>query len=113
MNVTPLPVAGYERVERAEDPATGLVAFISVHSTALGPGLGGMRLWPYASEEAALVDVLRLSRGMTYKSAIAETGLGGAAARYGGVTPQVAAQQVAEAALASYAPIDSNRFPPT
>ena len=77
MNVTPLHVAGYERVERAEDPATGLVAFISVHSTALGPGLGGMRLWPYESEEAALTDVLRLSRGMTYKSAIAETGLGG------------------------------------
>ena len=76
MNVTPLAVAGYERVERAEDPATGLVAFISVHSTALGPGLGGMRLWPYESEEAALTDVLRLSRGMTYKSAIAETGLG-------------------------------------
>ena len=77
MNVTPLAVAGYERVERAEDPATGLVAFISVHSTALGPGLGGMRLWPYESQEAALTDVLRLSRGMTYKSAIAETGLGG------------------------------------
>jgi leucine dehydrogenase len=74
---TEIDVPGYERVERAEDDATGLVAFVAVHDTTLGPALGGMRLWPYESEDAALTDVLRLSRGMTFKSAIAQTGLGG------------------------------------
>ena len=74
---TAIEVPGYERVERADDPETGLKAFIAVHDTTLGPALGGMRLWPYASEEDAFTDVLRLSRGMTYKSAIARTGLGG------------------------------------
>lgn len=68
---------GYERVARAEDEASGLRAYISVHSTRLGPSLGGMRLWPYATDDAALEDVLRLSRAMTYKSAVAGTGLGG------------------------------------
>ena len=68
---------GYERVARAEDETSGLRAYISVHSTRLGPSLGGMRLWPYATEGAALEDVLRLSRAMTYKSAVAGTGLGG------------------------------------
>ena len=68
---------GYERVARAEDAASGLRAYISVHSTRLGPSLGGMRLWPYATDDAALEDVLRLSRTMTYKSAVAGTGLGG------------------------------------
>ncbi|MGI8479124.1 MAG: Glu/Leu/Phe/Val dehydrogenase dimerization domain-containing protein [Gaiellaceae bacterium] len=68
---------GYERVARAEDEASGLRAFVSVHSTRLGPSLGGMRLWPYATEDDALDDVLRLSRAMTYKSAVAHTGLGG------------------------------------
>ncbi|MDQ3671885.1 MAG: leucine dehydrogenase [Actinomycetota bacterium] len=77
MRITGLEVDGYERVARAEDEASGLRAFISVHSTRLGPSLGGMRLWPYATEEAALEDVLRLSRAMTYKSAVAHTGLGG------------------------------------
>jgi len=77
VRITRLDAPGYERVERAEDPETGLVAFISVHSTTLGPALGGMRLWPYRSEDEALDDVLRLSRGMTYKSALAQTGLGG------------------------------------
>jgi len=77
MRVTEIGVDGYERVARAEDEETGLRAYISVHSTRLGPSLGGMRLWPYASDEAALEDVLRLSRAMTYKSAVAETGLGG------------------------------------
>ena len=67
----------YERVARAEDAASGLRAYISVHSTRLGPSLGGMRLWPYATDDAALEDVLRLSRAMTYKSAVAGTGLGG------------------------------------
>jgi len=70
-------VDGYERVARAEDEASGLRAYISVHSTRLGPSLGGMRLWPYATDDAALDDILRLSRAMTYKSAVAGTGLGG------------------------------------
>ena len=77
MRITNLEVVGYERVARAEDEASGLRAFISVHSTRLGPSLGGLRLWPYASEDDALEDVLRLSRAMTYKSAVAGTGLGG------------------------------------
>ena len=77
MRITNLEVDGYERVARAEDEASGLRAYISVHSTRLGPSLGGMRLWPYATESAALEDVLRLSRAMTYKSAVAGTGLGG------------------------------------
>jgi leucine dehydrogenase len=77
VRITDLEVAGYERVARAEDAESGLTAYISVHSTRLGPSLGGMRLWPYASDEAALEDVLRLSRAMTYKSAVARTGLGG------------------------------------
>ncbi len=77
MKITPIEVDGYEKVARAEDPASGLVAYISVHNTTLGPALGGMRLWNYAHEEDALTDVLRLSRGMTFKSAVARTGLGG------------------------------------
>ena len=77
MQITDLPIEGYERVVRAQDPATGLHAIISVHDTTLGPALGGLRMWPYADERAALFDVNRLSRGMTFKSAIARTGLGG------------------------------------
>jgi leucine dehydrogenase len=77
VRITEVEVDGYERVARAEDAESGLRAFISVHSTRLGPSLGGMRLWPYATEDAALEDVLRLSRAMTYKSAVARTGLGG------------------------------------
>jgi leucine dehydrogenase len=77
VKITDLQVEGYERVARAEDETSGLRAFVSVHSTRLGPSLGGMRLWPYATEDAALDDVLRLARAMTYKSAVAHTGLGG------------------------------------
>lgn len=77
MKITEIPVSGYEKVVKAEDSASGLHAFIAVHSTTLGPALGGMRMWPYKTEQEALTDVLRLSRGMTYKSAVADTGLGG------------------------------------
>ncbi|HMS15647.1 MAG TPA: Glu/Leu/Phe/Val dehydrogenase dimerization domain-containing protein [Planctomycetota bacterium] len=77
MKITEIEVAGYERVARAEDAESGLLAYIAVHSTALGPAIGGTRIWKYESDEAALRDVLRLSMGMTYKSAVAETGLGG------------------------------------
>lgn len=77
MEITEIQVDGYEKVVRCRDQASGLHALIAVHSTTLGPALGGMRMWPYASEDEALFDVLRLSRGMSFKSAIAETGLGG------------------------------------
>lgn len=77
LKITRLPQAGYEQVVRCEDPDSGLRALIAVHDTTLGPALGGLRMWPYASWEDALFDVLRLSKGMTYKSAVAETGLGG------------------------------------
>jgi len=77
LQITDIPVAGYERVVRGVDPSSGLHAIIAVHDTTLGPALGGLRMWPYASEEEALFDVKRLSRGMTYKSAVAKTGLGG------------------------------------
>ncbi|TQV84717.1 Glu/Leu/Phe/Val dehydrogenase [Exilibacterium tricleocarpae] len=59
------------------DRSSGLKAIIAIHNTQLGPALGGCRMWPYASDEEALRDVLRLSRGMTYKSAIANLKLGG------------------------------------
>ncbi len=77
LQITDLPVPGYERVVRGTDPQSGLHAIIAVHDTTLGPALGGLRMWPYASEEEALFDVKRLSRGMTFKSAVAQTGLGG------------------------------------
>ncbi len=77
MNITDIPVEGYERVARCIDEASGLHALIAVHDTTLGPALGGMRLWNYKSEEDALFDVTRLAKGMTYKSAVADTGLGG------------------------------------
>jgi len=77
MEITDLNVEGYERVVRCKDAASGLHAIVSVHDTTLGPALGGLRMWNYPSEEDALFDVKRLSRGMTYKSAVAHTGLGG------------------------------------
>lgn len=77
MKLTEIPVEGYERVVRCDDPAYGLTAFIAVHDTTLGPALGGVRMWPYASWQEALTDVKRLAQGMTYKSAVADTGLGG------------------------------------
>jgi leucine dehydrogenase len=77
MNITEIPQQGYEKVVKAEDPASGLKAVIAVHSTRLGPALGGLRMWPYRSWDEAVFDVLRLAKGMTYKSAVADTGLGG------------------------------------
>ncbi|WP_072688259.1 Glu/Leu/Phe/Val family dehydrogenase [Rhodococcus marinonascens] len=69
--------SAHEQVTFFQDPATGLKAIIAIHDTTLGPALGGTRYYPYADEAAALKDVLRLSRGMTYKSAIAGVDLGG------------------------------------
>ncbi len=77
MEISEIQRDGYEKVVRCRDGASGLHAIIAVHDTTLGPALGGMRMLPYASEDEALFDVLRLARGMTLKSAVAETGLGG------------------------------------
>lgn len=68
---------GHETVSYASCPETGLKAIIAIHSTALGPAAGGCRMRAYASADDALTDVLRLSRGMTYKNAMAELPLGG------------------------------------
>jgi len=67
----------HEQVVMCSDPDTGLRAIIAIHNTTLGPALGGTRMWNYKNEEEALRDVLRLSRGMTYKSAISGLNLGG------------------------------------
>lgn len=69
--------ADHEQVVFVSDDKVGLRAIIAVHSTRLGPALGGCRMYPYADEASALRDVLRLSRGMTYKAAAAGLGLGG------------------------------------
>jgi leucine dehydrogenase len=68
---------GHEQVVFGHDAASGLRAIIAIHNTHLGPALGGCRMWPYASEAEALTDVLRLARGMTYKSALAGLPFGG------------------------------------
>jgi len=67
----------YEEIVFFHDPPTGLRAIIAIHSTTLGPALGGTRFYPFQSEEEALHDVLRLARGMTYKAAAAGLDLGG------------------------------------
>jgi len=67
----------HEHVAFCSDRDSGLRAIIAVHNTNRGPSLGGCRMWPYDSEDEAVADVLRLSRGMTYKSAIANLPLGG------------------------------------
>ncbi|MEO8448727.1 MAG: Glu/Leu/Phe/Val dehydrogenase dimerization domain-containing protein [Gemmatimonadota bacterium] len=72
-----LQVGGHEEVVLASDPAVGYRGVIAIHSTALGPAVGGTRWWTYASDEDAIVDALRLSRGMSYKNALAGLPLGG------------------------------------
>lgn len=67
----------HEQVVFCHDQYTGLKAIIGIHNTVLGPALGGTRMWNYATEKEALTDVLRLSRGMTYKAAITGLNLGG------------------------------------
>lgn len=69
--------AGHEQVVFCQDRASGLKAIIAVYSTALGPALGGTRFYPYASEDAAVEDVLKLSKAMAYKAACAGIDLGG------------------------------------
>src|SRR6266568_3418757 len=68
----------HEQVIHAADPASGLRAIIAIHSTALGPAIGGCRILPYEDEASALRDVLRLSQGMSLKAAVAGVPFGGA-----------------------------------
>jgi leucine dehydrogenase len=68
---------GHEQLIYCHDEVSGLKAIIGIHSTVLGPALGGTRMWNYQSEEDAVRDVLRLSQGMTYKAAVAGLNLGG------------------------------------
>jgi len=72
-----LASGGHEQVLACSHPATGLKAIIAIHDTTLGPALGGTRMWMYKNEHEAMRDVLRLSRGMTYKAAISGLNLGG------------------------------------
>lgn len=68
---------GHEQVVICHDKSSGYRGIIAIHDTTLGPALGGTRFWSYASDEEAVVDALRLSRGMTYKNAVAGLNLGG------------------------------------
>jgi leucine dehydrogenase len=68
---------GHEQLVVCADPAVGLKAIIAVHDTTLGPACGGTRIWPYKTEQEAILDVLRLSQAMTYKAAAADLPLGG------------------------------------
>lgn len=68
---------GHEEILFCQDKASGLKAIIAIHNTVLGPALGGTRMWAYSSESEALNDVVRLSRGMTYKNSISGLDLGG------------------------------------
>jgi len=72
-----LDTFGHEQVVFCHNKDAGLKAIIAIHNTVLGPALGGTRMWPYKSEAEALNDVLRLSRGMTYKNAVAGLDIGG------------------------------------
>lgn len=70
-------IMNHEQVVFCNDVSTGLKAIIAIHNTTLGPALGGCRMFPYENEDAALEDVLRLSKGMTYKCAAADVDFGG------------------------------------
>src|SRR5256885_7224110 len=72
-----LAAHGAEQVVVAHDEQTGLKSMVALHSTVLGPGMGGTRFYPFASERDALVDVLRLAKGMAYKHAVCGNDLGG------------------------------------
>lgn len=77
MEILEKKIGGYERVLLGQDSAANYRGIIAIHSTALGPALGGTRLWRYGDDTEALTDALRLSRGMTYKNALAGLPLGG------------------------------------
>lgn len=72
-----MAVFNHEQVVFCQDNPTGLKAIIAIHDTTLGPAVGGTRMWAYPSEKEAVTDVLRLSRGMTYKNALAGLNIGG------------------------------------
>ena len=72
-----LEAGGHEAVLLSTEPAAGYRGIIALHSTVLGPAVGGTRVWPYPSESEAVVDALRLSRGMTLKNAMAGIPFGG------------------------------------
>jgi valine dehydrogenase (NAD+) len=92
----------HEQVVFCNDPATGLRAIIAIHSTALGPALGGTRFFPYPTTAAAVSDVLDLSRGMSYKAALAGLDLGGGKAVIIGDPDQVRASGGSEALFRAY-----------
>jgi leucine dehydrogenase len=75
--ISQMSTMGHDQILFCSDNETGLKAIIAVHDTTLGPALGGTRMWSYSNELEALNDVLRLSRGMTYKNAISNLALGG------------------------------------
>lgn len=77
LNIKEMEVEGFKKVIEAKDPEANLHCIIAIHSTSLGPSLGGTRIYPYNSTQEALQDVLKLARAMTYKSAVAELGIGG------------------------------------
>lgn len=77
LNIKELKIKDYDRVIEIQDLSRGLHAFIAIHDRTMGPGVGGTRILPYESREEALTDVLRLSKGMTYKAALANTQTGG------------------------------------
>jgi leucine dehydrogenase len=72
-----IEASGHEQIVFCNNTDVGLKAIIAIHNTTLGPALGGLRMWPYATEQEALNDVLRLSKGMTYKAAVSGLNLGG------------------------------------
>ena len=88
LKIVDLQIDGYERVVSIEDQGCNLQAYIAVHSTRLGPSLGGLRRWQYPNADLALQDVLRLAEGMTYKNAAAGLSLGGGKAVIFSTTPQ-------------------------
>jgi len=67
----------HEQVSLVYEPSSGYRGIIAIHDTTLGPALGGTRFWHYATDREALIDCLRLARGMTYKAAVAGLNLGG------------------------------------
>lgn len=77
LTIKEIAVSNYEKVIEGKDPAIGLHCFIAIHNTQLGPSLGGTRMHVYPTVDDALEDVLLLAKAMTYKSAVAEDGLGG------------------------------------
>jgi leucine dehydrogenase len=72
-----IAATGHEQIVYCHSKDAGLKAIIAIHNSVLGPALGGLRMWPYKTEAEALNDVLRLSRGMTFKNAVAGLNLGG------------------------------------